>query len=219
MSIVSRRRCCACGILKPASEFHQRALSPGGLASRCKVCRSVAPAHPAGTKFCRVCWVRKPLFEFSENRRRKDGRTAKCRPCDRAYKQRWVADHAAEHRDRNRQWNAANIEYHRAYRAERADKFREVKRQWAARNPEVVRAALERSRARKAAAEGTYTVGEWLALCAAYQYRCLACGQQGRLTVDHVVPLSAGGSNRIDNLQPLCKPCNSSKGDKTIDYR
>jgi hypothetical protein len=31
-------------------------------------------------------------------------------------------------------------------------------------------------------------------------------------TVDHVVPISAGGSNDHENLQLLCAPCNSSKG-------
>jgi len=28
-----------------------------------------------------------------------------------------------------------------------------------------------------------------------------------------------GGKDEVDNLQPLCKPCNSSKGSKHADYR
>ena len=39
------------------------------------------------------------------------------------------------------------------------------------------------------------------------------------LTVDHVVPLSLGGGNGIDNIQPLCQNCNSSKGKGTIRYK
>ena len=49
--------------------------------------------------------------------------------------------------------------------------------------------------------------------------RCLACGEVRKLSVDHVVPLTKGGSCWPDNLQPLCRPCNSSKRDQTIDYR
>jgi 5-methylcytosine-specific restriction protein A len=29
--------------------------------------------------------------------------------------------------------------------------------------------------------------------------------------VDHITPLSEGGTNRMDNLQPLCKSCHSKK--------
>ena len=37
------------------------------------------------------------------------------------------------------------------------------------------------------------------------------------LEVDHIVPKSKGGSDEYDNLQLLCRPCNSNKGSKTMD--
>ena len=39
------------------------------------------------------------------------------------------------------------------------------------------------------------------------------------LTVDQVVPLTKEGGNGIENIQPLCGPCNSRKRDRTIDFR
>lgn len=49
--------------------------------------------------------------------------------------------------------------------------------------------------------------------------KCLSCGSNNKIHLDHIVPVVYGGENSIDNLQPLCDKCNTSKGIKTIDYR
>lgn len=33
-----------------------------------------------------------------------------------------------------------------------------------------------------------------------------------QVTIDHVIPRSRGGSGRMENLVPCCRPCNVSKG-------
>jgi hypothetical protein len=43
-------------------------------------------------------------------------------------------------------------------------------------------------------------------------YRCQHCGGWENLCVDHVVPESAGGLATLENLQALCRSCNSKKG-------
>lgn len=45
-------------------------------------------------------------------------------------------------------------------------------------------------------------------------YVCLRCSSNDDLTLDHIVPLSKGGSNTVENLQTLCRSCNASKGDR-----
>lgn len=39
-------------------------------------------------------------------------------------------------------------------------------------------------------------------------FRCVWCGSDGRLELDHIVPWSAGGSDDFDNLRTLCHNCN-----------
>ena len=49
--------------------------------------------------------------------------------------------------------------------------------------------------------------------------KCLKCGENNDLTIDHVVPVSMGGDNHHSNLQVLCRKCNSIKGNYPEDYR
>ena len=46
------------------------------------------------------------------------------------------------------------------------------------------------------------------------RFQCRICGASGvPLEVDHVVPVSRGGSDAMGNLQTLCGPCNRGKSD------
>lgn len=49
-------------------------------------------------------------------------------------------------------------------------------------------------------------------------FRCVYCGADGataKLHVDHVVPVSAGGTNEDTNLVTACEACNLGKADST----
>jgi hypothetical protein len=68
---------------------------------------------------------------------------------------------------------------------------------------------------------GSHTFGEWETLKAQYNWTCPCCSKsepQIILTEDHIIPLSKGGSNNIENIQPLCKFCNSKKWTQIIKY-
>lgn len=48
---------------------------------------------------------------------------------------------------------------------------------------------------------------------------CYLCGKKVRyteMTIDHVIPRSKGGSNKLENLKPTHKSCNFIKADKII---
>ena len=47
---------------------------------------------------------------------------------------------------------------------------------------------------------------------------CQYCGKnEGRMTVDHVIPRSMGGLDTWENLVCACPSCNNRKGDNTLD--
>lgn len=46
-------------------------------------------------------------------------------------------------------------------------------------------------------------------------YICKICSRIENIQIDHIVPLSKGGTDDIDNLQLLCASCNVRKSDKT----
>jgi hypothetical protein len=49
-------------------------------------------------------------------------------------------------------------------------------------------------------------------------HTCQYCGSKGgKLHCDHVVPVSRGGTNTLDNLTTSCQHCNLSKGSKTLE--
>lgn len=140
---------------------------------------------------------------------------------------KWQRDFPEKVNAKQRKWRAENKEKARAagrermarYRAKNVEKMRAKSNQWFAEHPEQGAVYANRRRAKERAAGPSYTLEEWKKLLEKYDGKCLKCGTKENISADHVVPLSRGGSGTIDNIQPLCKSCNSSKGTKMTDYR
>jgi 5-methylcytosine-specific restriction endonuclease McrA len=65
---------------------------------------------------------------------------------------------------------------------------------------------------------GSWTAAQFEVLCVAVGHRCTCCGKRRKLHADHIIPVSKGGRNIIENIQPLCHSCNESKNDKICKY-
>jgi 5-methylcytosine-specific restriction endonuclease McrA len=188
------KRCAKCGTDFPLSAFHKDVTQRiDRLARYCKVCVASYSGTRASAhvseKRCPMCATTKPIADFHKNKRSANGHHTYCKQCVQ-----WMhSQNADTHR-------ATASAYNKTY-------------------PERVVLYQRRARAKRSGAEGSHTKAEWDALCAYYDYKCLACGKRKPLTVDHIVPLVKGGCDSIENLQPLCGSCNSRKKDKATDYR
>jgi 5-methylcytosine-specific restriction endonuclease McrA len=183
--------CTRCAVLKPVADYGRDVYSPDGLNYRCKACRRQSQAHLDNSARGKAWYQANKEKKRSKQRKNQEKRTA--------YMREWRkqlprgADYFNRENERKRKWKRANLA--------------------------KARVMNQRRRARARSSGGSYTLDEWTTLCGRYGNKCLACGSEGPLTVDHILPISSGGTSSIDNLQPLCKPCNTRKLNRYIDYR
>jgi len=96
-------------------------------------------------------------------------------------------------------------------------------KKWREKYPEKLKEYLRKANSnRKAAGILTLEMLERLRVENIKEYGILTCiycmeNVEGRDTLEHLVPISNGGTNNFDNLAIACKKCNSCKGDKTYD--
>jgi 5-methylcytosine-specific restriction endonuclease McrA len=102
-------------------------------------------------------------------------------------------------------------------------KTKEYGKQYYKDNPDKLKEKSRKRRALKAGAEGTHTIEDLKYIYNHQQGKCLRCKKFilfEKITVDHIVPLSWGGSDYPSNIQLLCRRCNSSKSNRhATDYR
>lgn len=116
-------------------------------------------------------------------------------------------------------WFEENKDHRRKYKKEYRRTHKEEIAEYRKKNPDRNKSYKQNRRTKQSGAGGSFTAKEWSDLCKKYKHRCLCCWRRRKLTADHVIPVSKGGSSNISNIQPLCGPCNSRKHDGTTDFR
>lgn len=211
MNIITHKKCTKCGELKSMEFFHNDKKTKDGKTFQCKIC--MAKALKA--------WRRK----YPEKHAVQQKRWANAHHeavIQRAYE--WAKANPEKHNASIDRWHKANrekgLEATRKSAAKYADRQRETKRRYRAENPDKVVVWTNNRRLRLTCNGEKVELDEWIALKDFYGNKCLCCGKDDvNLTMDHVMPVSMGGRNLIENIQPLCGSCNSRKNNKFIDYR
>lgn len=113
----------------------------------------------------------------------------------------------------------ANLEHRREkdrlFREKNKERINAQLRAYFKRNPEVGRVASRAHRAMARDCIGTHTKEEIYELFRMQNGLCAHCSSElAKYHGDHIIPLSKGGSNWIENIQLLCPACNIRKKDK-----
>lgn len=88
---------------------------------------------------------------------------------------------------------------------------------YAKKNPHVGQATKRKRKALKSK-NGVFrfTSRDWQRCLNLYDNRCFYCGADGKMTMEHVMPLIRGGTHSVGNIVPACVSCNCHKQARTV---
>lgn len=149
-------------------------------------------------RVCSKCGVAKETREFSPLQ-------THCKVCKAAWARIYSVANAEKIAEVKRVYRVANIE-----------RITACHRAWQKANREKVATSNRNRRALKKNASGHHTDEEIAAQRKRQKDRCFWCREvlSSSHHVDHVTPLSKGGSNGLENIVISCPTCNMKKHDK-----
>lgn len=221
---MKQKHCPRCGETKPTDQFGTDRGRPDGLKPWCKTCRKIEGAkdfqkHKKKRLAKHKVWIKNNPEKQSQYSRTWNERHPEERKAivNANNARRDPIEHATRSRnDYHKDPVKYNVRSH-TYHAANKESVAATVKTYRERNPILISALKRNYKARKRGASGTHTAEDIQAILTKQDWTCIYCPAaliEG-YHVDHVTPLSRGGSNWPVNLQCLCGPCNLRKKDKT----
>jgi 5-methylcytosine-specific restriction endonuclease McrA len=194
-------------------------------------------------KACTSCGQTQSLDAFSEDKSRKDALRSECRFCHnarnkiyrqanlknyKAYNKAWQQANREKSAASKKAWYQANKEKsaanQKAYRKANPEKVKAYRKAnfesiasrtkaYQQANPEIFAVNWQKRRVQKLN-NGVFIVSA-KELKKLYSNPCAYCGAPSQ-HIDHIIPVSRGGTHSVGNLVGACAACNMSKGAKFI---
>lgn len=169
-------------------------------------------------KRCSKCGIEKPLECFYKNKAYRDRHTSFCKECyianQRKYTKKYKEKIAAYQCKYRKEHKEKQRKYQNEHKKEIAASQRKYSRTEAGKLAK--RRTHHKRRARIKWAKEKLTIEQWNAIIKAQGTKCNTCKRNFTKikrppTIDHIIPISQGGSLSADNIQALCLSCNSRK--------
>jgi 5-methylcytosine-specific restriction endonuclease McrA len=182
-------------------------------------------------KQCSTCRVVKDTNEFHSNRTKKEGLHNQCKVCRALYCKKHKEEQAKrnriyynEHREEAAKYYKDHrdeiVKRQRIYDKEHKDEIAKRQRVYCQTdNGKLVnKKKTHNRRALAKNGKSDLTLEQWTNIIKKQSNRCNICHKQFSQkrvpTIDHIIPLSLSGNLSSENIQALCKSCNSSKNAK-----
>ena len=182
------------------------------------------------TKKCSKCGEVQDIDMFSKANAHKDGHKGQCKVCVKEY----YKNNKDKIKEQKKEYNKNNKdrikERQKKYYENNKDRIKEYDKEYRENNKDRIKeyrethrieykAYVHKRRARIKSNGGSYTKAQWLECLEFFDYKCAYSGEP--LTVDtasveHVVPVSKGGTSDISNLVPCVLTYNISKNDTDL---
>lgn len=204
--MLEAKTCTKCHARKDASEFRMRERQ--GVTYRNASCRA------CDAKYTRERPIehRRRLVQKWQAKAKAAGRKRPSRVLtleQRAASRQRSSEHYYKHREEL-------LAKQQAKRAADPEKFRAAMRDRYRRDPSSAKNAYHKRKARLTGNLATLTRSQWKSIIDWFDNRCAYCGIKcERLTQDHVIPISRGGTHDAQNVVPACRHCNAIKYART----
>jgi hypothetical protein len=219
--MIAEKTCKKCSAVKPLSEFHNRKIAPDGLNAACKECACSARRQYTADHPERLAAQRRLAMSDPEKRQAHIERTRV-----------WRESHPEHRAEYERRYRTENPDKVAAFKRVWYEANREHVLGWAKRNPEKSKARFDRYREKnrdkraeaqrrrrvlhlESKVEDVDTEALWTGacgLCAEPIDKSLRFPHPQSKSIDHIRPVSLGGTHEQANLQWAHLHCNISKG-------